>query len=88
MVNNLHDKHPTILDPLKRSIELSMNKYNKTKDPASVNAIKVMRGVIPRIHPLLQDKVDLNEIALMEFKESLKLFKPKQSILELGIVKT
>jgi ATP-dependent RNA helicase DDX54/DBP10 len=52
-VRNLHETYSTILDPLKNSIQLSLKKYNKNKDPASANAISLMRGVVPKIHPLL-----------------------------------
>ena len=40
------------------------------------------------IHPLLADSVSDKELALMDFKEQLSKFKPKQSVLEIGIIKT
>lgn len=52
-------------------MELSMQKYNKTKDPASANAMTYVRNLDPKIHPLLQGKVDDTELALMDFKETL-----------------
>ena len=38
------------------------------------------------IHPLFADKIDAKEEALNDFRSQLSKFKPKQSILELGIV--
>ena len=35
MHNSLHERFPTLLDPLKRSLELSLLKYNKNRDAAS-----------------------------------------------------
>ena len=35
MHNSLHERFPTTLDPLKRSLELSLLKYNKNRDAAS-----------------------------------------------------
>ena len=32
---SLHERYPTVLDPLQRSITLSLSKYNKNRDPAS-----------------------------------------------------
>ncbi len=32
---SLHERYPVILDPLARSIQLSLSKYNKNRDPAS-----------------------------------------------------
>lgn len=48
-----------------------------------------MRNLLsPKIHPLLASKVDEAEEELDRFKESLKSFKPKQSVLEIGLIKT
>ena len=67
-------------------------KYNKTKDPQSVNSLKAIREVLERgpigIHPLLVDSVDEKEADLMEFKAALSAFKPKASVLELNIIKS
>jgi hypothetical protein len=70
-----------------------MHKVNKTKDPASQNSIKYVREhiltedhPIVGIHPLIADKIDGREEALNEFRSQLSKFKPKQSVLELGIV--
>jgi hypothetical protein len=67
---------------------LSLTKYNKTKDPASVNAITIVRNFSVSIHPMVHGKVDEDEEALMNFRESIKNYKPKQSVLEIGIAKT
>lgn len=48
----------------------------------------VMHNVVAKIHPILLDKVDKNEQYLMNFRESLKTYKPKQSTMEIGIIKT
>jgi hypothetical protein len=40
------------------------------------------------IHPLLADKIDAKEEALNQFKSQLSSFKPKHSVLEMGIAKT
>jgi hypothetical protein len=42
---------------------------------------------MPRVHPMLLTKVDSHEEELDQFKESLSKFKPKQSVLELGLIK-
>lgn len=87
--NSLHERFPTILDPLKRSIELSLLKYNKNKDPASQSAVSATRNLLmPRVHPMLANKVDNHEEELDNFKESLSKFKPKQSALEIGLAKS
>jgi hypothetical protein len=40
------------------------------------------------IHPALLSKVDEKEEAMNEFKNLVSNYKPKQSVLEIGIVKT
>ena len=42
---------------------------------------------MPRVHPMLLTKVDSHEEELDQFKESLSKFKPKQSVLEIGLIK-
>lgn len=66
----------------------SLKKYNKTRDPASANAVHMMRTIKLKTHPLLQTEIDETEEEAMKFKESLKAYKPKQSALEVGIIKT
>jgi hypothetical protein len=65
---------------------------NKTKDPASHNSLAYVRenilGQPLAIHPSLTSSVDAKEEALNEFKNLISNFKPKQSVLELGIVKS
>lgn len=58
-------------------MKLSLLKYNKNKDPASVIAVNAVRELTPKIHPLLSTKVDPIEEELNDFKENLKKFKPK-----------
>jgi len=36
-----------------------------------------MHGLLPKIHPLLKDRVDEKEQAMMDFREQLKNYKPK-----------
>ena len=43
--------------------------------------------LMPRVHPMLLTKVDAHEEELDQFKESLSKFKPKQSVLEIGLIK-
>jgi ATP-dependent RNA helicase DDX54/DBP10 len=87
--SSLHERYPTVLEPLARSITLSLLKYNKNRDPASQAGITAVRNIlVPRIHPLLAVKVDPAEEELDNFKESLRQFKPRQSVLELGLIKT
>jgi len=43
---------------------------------------------MPRVHPKLITKVDQHEEELDHFKESLSKFKPKQSVLEIGLIKS
>jgi hypothetical protein len=77
------------LDPLKRSLELSLLKYNKNRDAASQSAVTATRNLLmPRVHPMLITKVDSHEEELDNFKESIRLFKPKQSVLEIGLIKS
>ena len=78
MHNSLHERLPTLLDPLKRSLELSLLKYNKNRDAASQSAVTATRNLLmPRVHPMLVTKVDQHEEELDQFKESLSKFKPK-----------
>jgi ATP-dependent RNA helicase DDX54/DBP10 len=71
--NSLHERFPTTLDPMKRSIELSLIKYNKNRDPASNNAVTATRNLLlPRVHPMLTQKVDETEAELDSLKESLR----------------
>lgn len=86
---SLHERYPTTLEPLAKSLTLSMIKYNKNRDPASQSAITATRNILqPRIQPLLAVKVDPTEQELDQFKEGLRQFKPKQSVLELGLIKS
>jgi hypothetical protein len=88
MHNSLHERYPTVLDPLKRSLQLSLLKYNKNRDAASQSAVTATRNLLmPRVHPMLLTKVDSHEEELDQFKESLSKFKPKQSVLEIGLIK-
>lgn len=41
-----------------------------------------------QIHPTLVSQIDDKEAALMDFKEQLSNFKPRQSVLETMIIKT
>jgi len=50
--------------------------------------VAVTRALKPAIHPLLANTVDKIEVDLMNFKEQLAGYKPKQSVLEIGITKT
>jgi ATP-dependent RNA helicase DDX54/DBP10 len=87
--NSLHERFPTLLDPLKRSLELSLLKYNKNRDAASQSAVTATRNLLmPRVHPMLVNKVDSHEEELDNFKESIRQFKPKQSVLEIGLIKS
>ena len=89
MHSSLHERYPTILDPLKRSLELSLLKYNKNREPASQSAVTATRNfLMPRVHPMLLAKLDSHEEELDHFKESLSKFKPKQSVLEIGLIKS
>lgn len=80
------------LEPLKASVKNSLMKYNKTRDPQSANSLKAIRERLElgpiKVHPLCALDVDDKEAKLMEFKEALGAYKPKESVLEIGIVKT
>jgi hypothetical protein len=41
-----------------------------------------------KIHPLCANEITEKEAKLMEFKEALGNYKPKASVLEIGIAKT
>lgn len=91
-ISRTWDIHRQILEPLSKAIKNSLIKYNKTKDPASQNSISIMRSLLAdrpmTIHPSLTDQVDEKEQALACFKNQLSKFKPKQSVLEIGIGKS
>ena len=80
------------MDPLKTSMKNSLMKYNRTRDPQSANSLKAIRERLElgpiKVHPLCISEVDEKEAKLMEFKEALGAYKPKQSVLEIGIIKT
>ena len=82
------NKFPTVIKPLQQSIKKSLQKYNRTRDQASKAAISVVKDLQPLIHPALKERIDQKESALMSFKCQLKNYKPKNSGLELGILKT
>lgn len=84
-----------MLDGLKKAIANSLTKLNKTRDPASQNSLNYVRKNIfgdnrptIAIHPALLAKVDQKEEALNQFKSLISSFKPKQSVLEIGISKS
>ena len=77
-----------MLEPLSHSIKLSLNKYNKTREPASVTAIRAIKDMNVGVHPMMLKDLEENEEELMQFRENLKNFKPKQSVLEIGIKKS
>ena len=85
-------QHALLLDPLRKSIANSTGKVNKTRDPASQNSLNYIRqniiGSAINIHPSLATKIDEKEEALNQFKSLISNFKPKQSVLEMGIIKT
>ena len=39
----IYDTHDTLLEPLKKSLKNSIQKYNKTRDPASLASVQLMR---------------------------------------------
>ena len=84
----IQDTYDTLLEPLKKSLKNSLNKYLKTRDPASAASVKIMRSAQVAIHPCLIKEIDEKEEALMDFKQQLTQFKPKQTVLETNIVKS
>lgn len=62
-------------------------KYNRTKDPASAAGIQYVHGLTPKVHPMLLGKVDDKEQMLMDFRDTLKAYKPRASTLEIAIIK-
>ena len=84
---NLHAKNPNVIKPLKESMTKSLQKYNKTKDQASQAGMLFCHNLIPKIHPLLIQNIDEKEQTLIDFREQLKTYKPKQCNLEVGIQK-
>jgi ATP-dependent RNA helicase DDX54/DBP10 len=85
---NLTSKNPLLINPLAESMQKSLLKYNKTKDQASQQAVDAVHHLDPKIHPMLLDKIDDKQKQLMDFRESIKNYKPKMSGLEIGILKT
>lgn len=85
---NLTKSNKDLIEGLEGSLKKSLNKYNRTKDQASSAGMQLMHGVLPKIHPLLLDKVDEKEDMLMSFREAVKNYKPRASTLEIGIVKS
>lgn len=70
------------------SMKKSMHKYNKTKEAASQAGITAMRDLKLSVHPSFVDELDNADQFLMEFKQAVSNYKPKQSCLEIGILKT
>jgi len=84
----LIDKNPVTIEALQESMVKSVHKINKQKDQASTAGMIAVRGIDPKIHPMLVDTVDEKEQMLIDFKESVKNYKPKQAALHIGILKT
>lgn len=64
----IYDKNKLTLKPMQDSMQKSLIKYNKTKTPASNLAMQQTHGMVPKIHPLLVDRVDTVQQALADFK--------------------
>ena len=86
--DNVISKYPSTMKPLQESIKRSLQKYNRTREPASNAGKEAVYGLKIKIHPILAHLVDEKEGMLMEFKQGLKNYKPKASGLEIGILKT
>ena len=75
-----------------KSIKLAKSKYNKTRDPASKSSVTLMHRHVANnpvaIHPQLLEMIDPRDVALNDFKQQLSAYKPKQSVLEINIVKS
>mmetsp|Transcript_41812 Transcript_41812/g.63890 ORF Transcript_41812/g.63890 Transcript_41812/m.63890 type:complete len:296 (+) Transcript_41812:795-1682(+) len=84
---SIYSKNPELIKPLADSMRRSVQKYNKTREEASTAGLEKLNKTIPKIHPLLMDKVDEKEEVLMKFRESLKNYKPRQTCLEIGMIK-
>ena len=87
-VAKLYHTHETLLEPLKKSLKNSLVKYLKTRDPAAQASVTLMKSRNVQVHPDLVSQIDDKEAALMDFKEQLSNFKPRQSVLETMIIKT
>jgi len=85
---NVINKYPSVMKPLQESIKRSLQKYNRTREPASNAGKEAVYGLNIKIHPILAHLINEKEQMLMEFKEGLKNYKPKASGLEIGILKT
>jgi len=46
-----------------------LNKYLKTRDPASAASVKIMKTANVKVHPCLIKEIDEKEEALMDFKQ-------------------
>jgi len=57
----MYDTYDELLEPLKKSMKNSLQKYTKTRDPASASSVKVMKTFNVQIHPLLIGLIDEKE---------------------------
>lgn len=83
----MKNKNKEIIKTLSESMTKALIKYNRTKDPASAAGIQHVYGLNPRVHPMLLGKIDEKEQMLMDFRDTLKAYKPKASTLEIAIIK-
>ena len=73
---------------MQESMKNAISKYNKTKEEASNAGVAAVHGLNPKIHPMLLAKVDKGEQIMMDLRTKLKNYKPRQSSLEIGIIKS
>jgi hypothetical protein len=59
------------------SIQKSLTKYNRTRDPASATGMIEAHKLTPKIHPLLLSRVDAKQQALTDFRAMVSNYKPK-----------
>jgi len=86
--DGLIKKYPSVMNPILESMKKSLTKYNRTRDQASNAGKEAAYDLKPMIHPMIASSVDAKEHMLMDFRETLKNYKPRASTLEIGIMKT
>jgi len=80
-------RQPLLFKPFLESIKKSLQKYNRTRDPASNLGMQETHGLVPKIHPVLLDRVDKKQQELADFKALVSGYKPRAAAIELGLIK-
>ena len=81
-------KKNLIIETLQKSIKNSLTKYNRTREEASKLGMEIAKSLRIGVHPKLVDQVDAKESYLDDLRQAVSAYKPKNSCLEIGIMKS